>query len=29
VWDGKERRVGDVVKSFERELGDDVWIVDV
>lgn len=27
VWDGAERRVGDLVKAFERDLPDDVWIV--
>jgi ribonuclease HI len=29
VWDGVDRRVGKVVKDFEQELEDDVWVVDV
>ena len=29
VWDGTERRVGEQVKAFERELGDDVWVLQV
>ena len=28
VWDGTERRVGDLVRALERDLGDDVWVVD-
>ncbi len=28
VWDGDDRRVGRVVREFEREMPDDVWIVD-
>ena len=28
VWDGQDRRLGAVVRALERELGDDVWIVD-
>ncbi len=27
VWDGAERRVGEVVKRFEADMPDDVWIV--
>ena len=27
VWDGADRRVGDVVKKFELDMPDDVWIV--
>ena len=27
VWNGDERRVGDVVRRFEQELPDDVWVV--
>ena len=27
VWDGTERRVGDLVKKFEADLPDDVWII--
>ncbi|MEM7141904.1 MAG: ribonuclease H [Actinomycetota bacterium] len=27
VWDGTERRVGDVVAKFEQEMPDDVWVV--
>lgn len=29
VWDGTDRRVGKVVSAFEREMPDDVWVVDV
>ena len=28
VWDGADRRVGRVVSAFEREMPDDVWVVD-
>jgi len=28
LWDGTDRRVGGVVSAFEREMPDDVWIVD-
>lgn len=27
VWDGSERRVGDLVKKFEQEMPDDVWVI--
>jgi ribonuclease HI/uncharacterized phage-like protein YoqJ len=27
VWDGAERRIGDLVKKFELDMPDDVWIV--
>ena len=27
VWDGSERRVGDVVRKFEQDLPDDVWVI--
>ncbi|MEZ5243779.1 MAG: ribonuclease H [Acidimicrobiales bacterium] len=27
VWDGAERRMGEVVKKFELDMPDDVWIV--
>lgn len=27
VWDGEERRVGDVVRRFEQEMPDDVWVI--
>jgi ribonuclease HI len=27
VWDGAERRVGDVVKKFEQDMPDDVWVI--
>lgn len=27
VWDGAERRVGDLVKRFEQDMPDDVWVV--
>lgn len=27
VWDGEERRVGELVTRFERDLPDDVWVV--
>lgn len=27
VWDGTERRVGEVVKQFERDMPDDVWVI--
>ncbi len=29
VWDGRERRVGEQVRSFEQTLGEDVWVLDV
>ncbi len=29
VWDRQDRRIGDIVRSFEREMPDDVWIIDV
>ncbi len=29
VWDRRDRRVGDVVKKFEQEMPDDIWIVEV
>ena len=28
VWDGADLRVGKVVSAFEREMPDDVWIID-
>lgn len=28
VWDGSDRWVGEVVKAFQRDLGDDVWVLD-
>ena len=27
VWDGSERRVGEVVKKFEQDMPDDVWVI--
>ena len=27
VWDGTERRMGDVVRQFEKDLPDDVWVI--
>jgi ribonuclease HI len=27
VWDGSDRRVGDMVKRFEQDMPDDVWVV--
>lgn len=27
VWDGRERRVGEVVRRFEQEMPDDVWVI--
>lgn len=27
VWDGTERRVGDLVRRFEQEMPDDVWVI--
>jgi hypothetical protein len=27
VWDGAERRVGEVVKRFEADMPDDVWVI--
>jgi len=29
VWDRKERRVGELVRKLEKEIPDDVWIVEV
>ena len=29
VWDGVDRRIDKVIKEFERDLGDDVWVIDV
>jgi ribonuclease HI len=29
VWDRKERRVGDMVRKFEKDMPDDVWIIEV
>ncbi len=29
VWDGTDRRVGRVVGAFEKEMPEDVWVVDV
>ncbi len=29
VWDGRDGRVGRLVKAFEQELPDDVWIIEV
>ena len=28
VWDGTERRVGDMVRRFERDMPDDVWLIE-
>ena len=28
VWDGRERRVGEAVRALERDLGDEVWVVE-
>jgi ribonuclease HI len=27
VWDGSERRVGELVKKFEQDMPDDVWVL--
>ena len=29
IWDGTDRRVGDLVRRFEQDLPDDVWVVPV
>ena len=28
VWDRRERRVGDLARAFEKDMPDDVWILD-
>ena len=28
VWDGSDHRIGTLVSDFERDMGDDVWVVD-
>jgi hypothetical protein len=29
VWDGVDRRIDGVIKDFERDLAEDVWVIDV